>query len=362
MTSHMATMSGVEHQSYFSIDNFRQTCGALLDIRSPAEFNQGHWPGAINLPLFNNDERAKIGKMYKKEGRQKAVMLGLKLTGPKLLSLKKNLEALSKLQSSNNKEKASKTFLRLYCWRGGMRSASVGWLANLLNLNPVILEGGYKNYRKWVLQKFQYKLPLRLIGGRTGTGKTDLLLSMANKGISTIDLEGLANHRGSSFGGLGLPTQPTSEHYENLLAETLEICDKNTTKGIWIESESANLGRCRIPNEFFKQMKTAPLLQIDRSKEERIMQLVKVYAKHDKNDLKEATNRISRRLGPQRTTLALKAIENEQWEEACSAMLDYYDRCYEYELEKSPHRETIDITGLTPDVAASKLLTEGLIY
>ncbi len=361
MTRHLATMSGISKQSYFSVEKFRQTSGPIIDIRSPGEYNQGHWPNSINLPLFSDQERSEIGKTYKKEGRERAILLGLKLIGPKLLGLKTDIERVGEGESSTRKETKSNQALRIYCWRGGMRSASVGWLANLLNLKPVILVGGYKSYRKWVLQQFQSEWPVRLIGGKTGTGKTDLLLSMAKKGLATIDLEGLANHRGSSFGGLGLPLQPTSEHYENLLAENLELYAKNSPKAIWIEAESPNLGRCRIPNELVKQMKKAPLLQIDRSNEERVLQLVRVYASHSKEDLKMATSRISRRLGPQRTALALEAIENENWEQACRAMLDYYDRCYEHELEKTAQRETINISGLSPDEAVSKLLTEGLI-
>lgn len=242
-----------------------------------------------------------------------------------------------------------------------MRSASVSWLANLINLKTLVLKDGYKAYRKWVLSQFRKEWPLKLIGGRTGTGKTELLASLAEKGISTIDLEGLANHRGSSFGALGLPSQPSSEHYENLIAERLIACEIKAEKSIWIEAESANLGRCRIPNDLYKQMKLAPVLEIDRVKQERIERLVKVYATHDNEALKMATSRISRRLGPQRTKQALEAIENEQWNDACYAMLDYYDRCYDHELARAAQRKTIDISGLTSDLAALKLITADLV-
>ena len=354
-------MSGIGLKSYSCTEDLRQTSGQLIDIRSPSEFNQGHWPGAINLPLFSDEERAAVGKSYKREGREKAILLGLKFTAPKLLTLKKELEHLSQIRFETNVIESQKPCLRLYCWRGGMRSASIGWLANLLNLKPVILKGGYKAYRKWVHQQFIKEWPLRLIGGRTGTGKTDILISMSKMGINTIDLEGLANHRGSSFGGLGQPLQPTSEQYENLLAETLQNYKDTRNKDIWLEAESANLGRCRIPSELFKQMKKAPLLEIERSKAERIEQLVKIYSKHDKEALKQATSRISRRLGPQRTKQALTAIENEQWEQACNSMLDYYDRCYDYELDKRPKRETLDLSSLSPDLAVKSLLGKGLL-
>ena len=353
-------MSDVGQHNYFSIETFRRAQGPLLDIRSPSEFNKGHWPGATNLPLFSDEERIAVGKAYKKQGRLQAVLLGLEITNPKMLDFKKVLESFKNTNSLESQAKNTH-YLRLYCWRGGMRSASLGWMANLLNLNAVILIGGYKSYRKWVLRQFQREWPIRLLGGKTGTGKTDILLSMEQQGISIIDLEGLANHRGSSFGSLGLPAQPSSEHFENLIAEDLDICSRNCKNGIWFEAESANLGCCRIPHELFKQMKHAPIIEINRSKEERVNQLVKVYAKHNKEDLKIATSRISRRLGPQRTKLALNAISNEKWEQVCEALLDYYDKCYEYELSKSSQRKTIDISGLKPDSAAIKLLTEGLI-
>ena len=151
-----------------------------------------------------------------------------------------------------------------------MRSASVSWLANMLDIKTIILKKGYKSYRNWVIKQFKNKLPIKLLGGKTGTGKTDILLLLARKGISIIDLEGLANHRGSSFGALGRPIQPTSEHFENLLAENLEHCTGICEKNIWIEAESANLGKCRIPKTIFNQMQKAPLLEITKHQEERV--------------------------------------------------------------------------------------------
>ncbi len=353
-------MSGMGITSNSTIENFRNVNGPLLDIRSPKEFNQGHLPGAINLPLFSNEERAAVGTTYKKQGRNKAILLGLKFTGPKLLSLKKSLEN-HKVNYEINTKLTNESSLRLYCWRGGMRSASIAWLADLLDLKPVVLKGGYKAYRQWVLKQFEKEWPLKLVAGRTGTGKTDLLLSLVKKGFSVIDLEGLANHRGSSFGALGLPTQPSTEHYENLLAEALEMCSANEPSGIWLEAESSNLGRCRIPQSLFSQMKKAPVVEISRSLNERVQQLVDVYGHQGKEALQEATLRISRRLGPQRTNQAISAISKGQWNLACMAMLDYYDRCYDYELERSPKRQTVDISGLSPDLAAEKLIALGLV-
>ncbi len=361
MTRHSTTMSDLGLQSYCSIENFLKSSGPVLDVRSPNEFNQGHLPGAINLPLFTDEERAQVGKTYKRDGRNKAIFLGLKFTKPKVKQLRIFLKELQSSSLTSTEDIEENNLLKLYCWRGGMRSGCLSWLANVSNISTLVLTGGYKTYRKWVLAQFCKNWPLKLIGGRTGTGKTELLQSLKKHQVSIIDLEGLANHRGSSFGGLGLPEQPTSEQYENLIAEQLDHHKKFLPKAIWIEAESAHLGRCRIPNDLYKQMKQAPVLEISRSKEERINNLVDVYSVHNKESLELATTRISRRLGPQRTKEAIQAIENSEWGKACDAMLDYYDRCYEHELAKSPQRKTIDISGLSSDLAAAKLITSGLI-
>ncbi|WP_411869569.1 tRNA 2-selenouridine(34) synthase MnmH [Vulcanococcus limneticus] len=308
-----------------AIEPFLAGAGPVVDMRSPAEFAQGHIPGARNLPLFSDEGRAAVGTTYKQQGRQAAVQLGLQLVGPRLGELGASLSAWSL--------EAGGAPLRLHCWRGGMRSASVAWLAQTLDLPVALLEGGYKVYRRWVLELLERPWPLRLLGGRTGTGKTDLLLALARRGVAVLDLEGLAHHRGSSFGGLGLPPQPSTEHYENRIAAVLQGCDPATAE-IWVEAESVQVGRCRVPAGIWRQMQSAPLLEVVRPLEERLRQLVAVYGAQDPEELAEATRRIARRLGPQRTAAALAAIAEGDWAAACRQMLDYYDRCYDHELER----------------------------
>ncbi len=355
-------MSGMGNQPSYSIERFRNANGPLIDLRSPKEFFQGHWPGAINIPLFSDEQRECIGTTYKKTGRAEAILLGLKFTGPRLESLANELKKFAETANFQSRVNDSSK-LRLYCWRGGMRSSSVAWLANLLGLKPILLEGGYKTYRRWVLNQFDKKWPIHLLGGRTGTGKTDLLKVLSEQKIATIDLEGIANHRGSSFGALGLPNQPTSEHFENRLAEALEkqVQNLNPSTNILIEAESAHLGRCRIPSNFFKQMQSAPVLEIQRSLQERLTLLVHTYSQHSKESLKDATLRISRRLGPQRTNKAIKAITKGEWAEACEEMLDYYDRCYDHELARASERQCIDISGLSATDAVAYLLKQKFI-
>ncbi len=248
--------------------------------------------------------------------------------------------------------------LRLHCWRGGMRSASVAWLASTLSLPVLLLEGGYKAYRHWVLALMERPWPLRLLGGRTGTGKTEVLLALAAKGVAAIDLEGLAHHRGSSFGGLGQPDQPSGEHFENRLAAAL--WRHNGAPEIWLEAESAQVGRCRIPAGLWRQMKGAPVLEVRRPLAERLRHLVAIYGHHDPAALVAATQRISKRLGPQRTAAAVEAIGLGQMEVACAQMLAYYDRCYD--RESAAHAvTTVELGTLGAAGAAERLLSEGLV-
>ena len=339
------------------IERFLQRSGPLVDVRAPAEFAQGHIPGAHNLPLFSDEQRAAVGTTYKQQGRQAAVQLGLALVGPRLAELGARLQGLT--------EQGSTQSLRLHCWRGGMRSESMAWLAGQLGLKVTLLEGGYKAFRRWVLASFETALPIHLLGGRTGSGKTDLLLALAAQGAAVIDLEGLAHHRGSSFGSLGMPPQPSSEHYENRIAMALQQLEGSTQ--IWVEAESAQVGRCRIPAGLWKQMQEAPLLEIRRPLPERLDQLVAVYGVQDPCALREATERIARRLGPQRTAAALVAIEQQQWGEAAKQMLDYYDRCYDHELQrhgKQGGQRLLghhDLEGLSAEAAAERLMSSGVI-
>jgi tRNA 2-selenouridine synthase len=245
-----------------------------------------------------------------------------------------------------------------------MRSGSVAWLAGTLDLPVLLLSGGYKEYRRWVLEQLERPWPIRLLGGRTGSGKTDLLLALQQRGVGVVDLEGLAHHRGSSFGNLGLPPQPSSEHYENRIATALHGLRR--AEQIWLEAESAQVGRCRIPAGIWRQMKEAPLLEIQRPLEERLRQLVAVYGVQNPEELADATRRISRRLGPQRTQMALEAIAVGDWSGACRQMLDYYDRCYDHELEQhgdgQPQRSAaIDLGVMTAAAAAAALIANGLM-
>ena len=347
-------MSEKPANSSYPVTDFRNLTCPIVDVRSPSEFCQGHWPGAINIPLFSDTERHTIGKSYKKESRLKAIFNGLKITIPKISNLLQSI-----IDTTIKYEGVSKS-LRIYCWRGGMRSNAFAWLARTIGIETYLLKGGYKSYRKWVLNQFEADLPIRLIGGKTGTRKTDLLNYIQKENIYVIDLEGMANHRGSSFGSLGLMEQPTTQQFENILAESLENFHKSKANEIWLEDESSNLGKCRIPINLYRKMRESPIIEIIKTKNERLENLVNLYSQYSQSELNDAVLRISKRLGPQRTEEALTAIEKKEWSKACIAMLDYYDKCYEYELKKATNINSINLSGLSLKSSLDKILKQNL--
>ncbi len=340
------------------LEKFRSFKGPLIDVRSPGEYYKGHMPNSINIPLFDNDERSIIGTIYKKEGRKKAVIEGLKFLEKKIELLLDNLfmsiDTYKTITNKNNNE----LFIKIYCSRGGMRSQSIAWLLEKYKLNPITLKGGYKIYRRWVLDSFTKKLNIVVIGGKTGTGKTRLLSLLEEYKYQTIDLEGFACHRGSTFGGLGMKEQPSNEQFENIIAEKLNSfkCSNN----IFVEAESANIGKCKIPHEFFNQMKNSRRIEIIRSESNRLDELIDTYSVFKKEELQESVLRIKKRLGPQRTKIALESIDNEKWDLVCRSVLDYYDKCYEFEKVGKTNIKLLDLTDKIYDERILELINNVL--
>ena len=228
-----------------------------------------------------------------------------------------------------------------------MRSQSIAWLLEKYKLKPITLKGGYKTYRRWILDCFSKKWDILIIGGKTGSGKTRLLSLLEKYKYQTIDLEGFACHRGSTFGGLGMKEQPSNEQFENKIAE--KLYSFKTMNNIFVEAESANIGKCKIPHEFFNQMKKSRRIEIIRSESNRLDELIDTYSAFKKDELKDAVQRIKKRLGPQRTKIALESIDNEKWDLVCRSVLDYYDRCYEYEKVGKENITLLDLTDKNYD-------------
>ncbi|MBK7885739.1 MAG: tRNA 2-selenouridine(34) synthase MnmH [Bacteroidetes bacterium] len=293
----------------------------LLDTRSEKEFEKAHLPGAISLPLLNNEQRHIIGTVYKKEGRQAAVLKGFELVGP---------EFHGKIKFVLKEAKDRQVFL--YCWRGGMRSNIMAWLLKMAGLKVVLLEGGYKSFRHWIIEQLNRPLKILILGGKTGSGKTDLLKMMRSRGEQTIDLEQLASHKGSAFGLLGMPPQPMQEHFENLLGMEMHLM--NETEIVWLENESRGIGKLIIPNTLFERMRLAKVVELEVSHRERMDRILKEYCIFPKESLAEHTRRIERRLGGQHMKAALAFLEEDQMEKWLEIILGYYDKTYAFSNEK----------------------------
>ncbi len=332
-----------------NIDAFlvRHAAGApVVDVRTPSEFARGHLTGAVNLPLFSNDERAEIGTLYKQVGRREAVRTGLDRVGPRLGEL---ADALLKEADGESRE------LLVHCWRGGMRSESAAWLAEMAGCRTATLRGGYKAFRRWVLDSFAIKRDIRVVAGLTGTGKTEVIRALAVLGENAIDLEGIANHKGSVFGDLGEESQPTQIQFENDLALAWRATDP--ARPVWVEDESRMIGRMVLPAEFWEWKTQGRYSVIELPVEARVAHLRSVYADYPADALIERIERIRRRLGNVRTRQAIEAIEAGDLGGACLAVLSYYDRTYGKCLAAAEPAcvERIPFNALDPAAIAARL-------
>lgn len=289
----------------------------LVDVRSPGEYELAHIPGAFNIPIFDNDERREVGIKYKIGGKENAVLLGLDFVGPKMSDFVRQAKKIAR-----NKK------LLVHCWRGGMRSASMAWLFETAGLEVFVLKGGYKAYRRFIREQFSRPVKMVVLGGYTGSGKTDILQHLQKQGEQFLDIEGIANHRGSAFGPLGQEPQPSNEQFENNLADAWRKFD--FTKTIWVEDESRQLGKCGIPDPLFQQLRSAPLIKVNISKEQRISRLVKEYGSFDADKLKSRVERIKKRLGGKATNDAIEALECGKLETVADITLTYYDKAYDF--------------------------------
>lgn len=318
----------------------------VIDVRSPGEFAHAHLPGAVNIPLFDNEERALVGTKYKQAGKDAAVLLGLDLIGTKMSGFVRQARKLN----PTNKE------VLVHCWRGGMRSGSFAWLLNTAGIRATTLEGGYKAYRNTVLAAFAEPRNLFILGGKTGSGKTDILKQLAEQGEQIIDLEGLAHHKGSSYGAIGQLPQPATEQFENVLFGTWRNLD--TSRRIWLEDESRNVGSCFVPMPLWLQMRAAPVAFVDMPKSVRVERLVREYTGIDHNLLVEATERIRKRLGGKITQDALTALAQNDYATVADLTLDYYDKAYLHGLSQRDQTlvNKIEIVADEPAQTARQLI------
>lgn len=343
----------------------------VMDVRSPGEYAHAHIPAAHSLPLFSDEERKIVGTAYKQKGKQPAIKLGLDFFGVKMKTMVEEAEKIVdsyKLKANSNSLHTEKPLthssslithncMLVHCWRGGMRSAAVAWLLDLYGFDVHVLIGGYKAYRHWVLNQFKKDYHLVIVGGFTGSGKTALIENLASNQHSTINLEKLANHKGSAFGNMGV--QPGQEMFENLLAEQLHKHESSNT--LWIEDESQRIGQLNIPHDFWKTMRRKPVCFIDIPFEERLNYIIENYGVIDKEKLVNSIIRIQKRLGPLETKTAIGFLVEDNYKACFEILLKYYDKHYLKALynraDENPDINKINCDSINTISNTEKLVT-----
>lgn len=328
----------------------------ILDVRSPSEYAHAHMKNAYSLPLFTDEERKVVGTAYKQQGKQPAIKIGLNYFGVKMAQMVNEVEAL--LASSS--DPTNKVVL-VHCWRGGMRSAGVAWLLDLYGYTVYTLAGGYKAYRNWVLDQFTLEYSFRVVGGYTGSGKTETLHALQVLDQPIIDLEGLAHHKGSAFGNLGQPVQPSQEQFENLLAQSLYKMSEQHAY-IWVEDESRRIGLVNIPAILFDQIRKSKLYFLDIPFTQRLQFILKGYGKFEKDKLMSAILRIKKRLGGLETKTAINFLIEDDVESSFTVLLNYYDKLYLKGAHNRDNPESvlqkIQVSTIDPAANAVRLIAE----
>ncbi len=293
----------------------------VVDVRSPKEFFQGHIPGAVSLPLFSDEERAIVGTTYTRMGPDDALLKGLEIVGPKMTDF---VIRAKKLSPDNE--------ILVHCWRGGMRSGAMAWLLSFSGIKTTILEGGYKAYRHYIRESLTKGPSVKVLGGMTGSGKTEILHQLAGLGEQVLDLEGLANHKGSAFGALGQQEQPTTEQFENNLAEKWLAFDP--ARPVWVEDESRNIGKVIIPGPIVTKLADAQVIFIDLPFESRVNRLMEEYGSFKPEELIALVQKISNRMGGDVAKAAIAELQSGNTVAAITIVLKYYDKAYLYGISK----------------------------
>ncbi len=292
----------------------------VVDVRTPLEYLEDHIPGAMNVPLLSNEERVAIGTLYKRSGPQGARVKGLELTAPRFPGIVAHIA-----------EAACGRPILVYCWRGGLRSKTVASLLDLTGFHVSQLDGGYKSYRSWITASFAPFVPagpLVILHGLTGIGKTAFLHTLDRQRFTVVDLEGLARHRGSAFGELGLEQDVSQKAFESLLWNELRISPPG--RPIILEGESRRIGKIFLPGNLYDVMREGIKIWCEASLKTRVDRLIEEYGRAEYRDgMAQALIRIRKRLGGEKYEEILESLQKWDLRPFMSELLlSYYDRVY----------------------------------
>ena len=313
------------------VNRFNQiTAKVVVDVRSPIEFEKECIPGAINVPLLSDSERETIGIVYKQEGEFKARKLALKVVAPKIPDI---VNRIIELKRDNHT-------LVVHCWRGGMRSEAVVSFLSLMGVDCWRLSGGYKAWRRTLLDKFEkddYLFKTVVLDGLTGVGKTEVLSELERLGMAVLDLEKLANHRGSVFGGLGLCEQPSQKNFDASIWR--ELASKDGDLFLFMEAESKKLGKLSLPDFLYNRIQNGKKVLLTSALEDRVIRIQKEYKLHEHVDellkvLNSATT-FKVRLSKEKVAQLSDYLSHGECEKFISVMLrDYYDPLYSRHIDR----------------------------